>query len=122
MSRVELGITVGIVFAMLLLNIIYMTYLMFYKLETAEHYLIKSDWIRNNKANLKKTGWIGAIYRLNAIAIVLLMPKLSQKRKLISLPEVQAFPKNIKIMILSNYFFLILLLLCLMTLVTLSKI
>lgn len=122
MNQIELGFTAGVVFATLLLNVIYMVYLVLCKLVVAESHLSKSDWICNNKRTLLKAGWIGSVYRLNAIAIVLLMPRLSQKRNLIAISEVQAFPRNLKLMILINYFFLILLLCCMVVVIILSKI
>ncbi|WP_422419529.1 hypothetical protein [Pseudomonas sp. GZD-222] len=121
MNKIELGFIVGAISIMMILNLSYMAYLAIFKLPIAESHFSKSTWIQNNKTALAKTGWAGSIYKLNAIAIVLLMPKLSEKRNLIDLAEALAFPKKLKLLILANYASLILLLCCLTTTVALSK-
>ncbi|MFQ6574415.1 hypothetical protein [Pseudomonas sp. UM16] len=120
-TRFELGIIAGVVLAAMLLNLFYMAYLIRFKLEKAEIHLVNSAWILNNRKMLLHSGWVGAIYRLNAIAIVLTMPVLSAKRELGSLPEILAFPKKLKTLILTNYCFLILSTCALAAVVIVSK-
>jgi len=120
-NQIELGFIVGAISIMMLLNLVFMAYLATFKLPIAESHLPNSNWIQDNKKALAKTGWIGSIYKLNAIAIMLAMPKLSKKRNLVDLPEILAFPKKLKLLIISNYLSLILLLCCLTITVSLSK-
>lgn len=101
--KLIIGIASGTIILIAFLNIIQIIYICYKKLALAEGFLKSSDWISRNKLIYSSSGWIGNIYKLNAITIVLLMPALCARRGLAEMYEIKKFPTNLKFLILSSF-------------------
>lgn len=76
-------------------NLIFLYYLCFKKLEVLEKFLEHSTWASDSR-NMFGGGIIGRNFRLNAIAAMIFLPNRCHKRGLVDKADIKRIPKKLR--------------------------
>ncbi len=82
--------------ALMLLSIPLTFYVMFKKLDAAEFYVQQSDYVIGHRHIFRNAPFEGRHVRVVAMAIVILMPKVLQWRRLVRVEDVEKIPRHLK--------------------------
>ena len=82
--------------AIMLLSLPLNFYVMFDKLDAAEHYLQRSTYIVGTQHTLRRLHFEGRHVRLYVVATVILLPKLFQWRNLIVTEDIEKIPRRLR--------------------------
>jgi len=82
-------------FIIMWINLLFMCWLSFKKLELIEGVLEHSRWVSDSKA-MWGGGIIGRAYRLNAIAIMIFLPVQCDNRGLVNKSDINRIPKRLR--------------------------
>ena len=81
---------------LMMLSIPLTFYVMFKKLDAAEHYVQRSDYVVGYRHIFRNAHFEGRHVRVVAMAIIILIPKVFQWRHLVQVGDVEKIPRRLK--------------------------
>ncbi|BDM20900.1 hypothetical protein KMS_R06580 [Pseudomonas sp. LRP2-20] len=100
-SEVEPGVVAFLILAPMLLAMVVQCYIAHKYTERFESFLTNCTFVTGNKKTFEHAGLVGKVMRTGLISMVLTMPKIFVRRRLIDLDEVRRFPPSMRRLLVS---------------------